>query len=202
MQSWKVRLFVLAAATAAVLSECGCNSVVIENPLASMVDDRIVGSWATPDGKLYAVIKKGDQDSYLSLSSDDLTNNGKGTVFYLAKAGPMLFAESPNGCDQFLFKAPSATDAPKGCWQVSHLVLSADALEYDLFDSNAIVRKSIAGGLREIGLAFGVSTSKGASSTDFDSDVLIEGQPGEVGPFLAAYSSGAVYSQIIKLHRI
>ena len=70
----------------------GCNYVVLENPLPTVQDNRIVGSWATPDGKLYAVIKPGDNSAYQSLSADDITKGASGTIFYLAKAGGTLLA--------------------------------------------------------------------------------------------------------------
>ncbi len=56
MRSRSTRLL-LAVYGVVALFLCGCNYVVLENPLPSVLDNRIVGSWATPDGKLYAVIK-------------------------------------------------------------------------------------------------------------------------------------------------
>jgi len=180
---------------------CGCNYVVLENPLPSVVDNRIVGSWATPDGKLYAVIKPGDNSSYQSLTGDDITKNGSGSTFYLAKAGGTLLAENPSACSAFLFSAPSTDDAPNGCWTITRVVLTDNTLEYDTFDTTLMLRKSVQGELREVSLQFGASVGKGASST-IDTDVLIEGKPEEVAPFLATYSSGLVYTQVVQLHRI
>ncbi|MGB6856865.1 MAG: hypothetical protein WBE03_08275 [Terracidiphilus sp.] len=179
----------------------GCNYVVLENPLPSVLDNRIVGSWATPDGKLYAVIKPGDNSSYVSLTADDITKNGSGSTFYLAKAGGTLLAENPSACSAFLFSAPSADDTPNGCWTITRVVLTDNALEYDTFDTTLMLRKSVGGELRDVSLQFGASVSKGANST-IDTDVLIEGKPEDVTPFLAAYSSGMVYTQVVQLHRI
>jgi hypothetical protein len=180
---------------------CGCNYVVLENPLPSVLDNRIVGSWATPDGKLYAVIKPGDNSSYQSLTADDITKNGNGSTFYLAKAGGTLLAESPSACTAFLFTAPSADDAPNGCWTITRVVLEDNSLEYEMFDTTLMLRKSVGGGLRDVNLQFGASVAKGAGST-IDTDVLIEGKPEEVTPFLATYADGMVYTQVIQLHRI
>ena len=99
-----------------------------ENPLPTVQDNRIVGSWATPDGKLYAVIKPGDNSAYQSLSADDITKGASGTTFYLAKVGGTLLTETPSACNAFLFSAPSATDAPSGCWTITRLVLSGQFL--------------------------------------------------------------------------
>lgn len=183
------------------LTLCGCNYVVLENPLPSVLDQRIVGSWATPDGKLYAVIKPGDNSSYQSLTGDDITANGKGSTFYLAKVGGTLLAESPSGCGAFLFSAPAASDAPNGCWTITRVVLTENTLEYDNFDTTLMLQKSVGGGLRDISLKFGASVDKGADST-IDTDVLIAGKADEVAPFLATYSSGQVYTEVIQLHRI
>jgi hypothetical protein len=191
----------LAAVGLGVLLLSGCDEVVLENPLDSVVDDRIVGSWARADGTLYAVIRKGDGDAYVSLDSDDLKNNKPGSVFYLAKSGTELFAESPADCNNFLFKAPSASDAPKGCWDVNRVVLGADSLEYDTYDASLMMRKSLAGDLRDVGLEFGMSVAKGPTS-DPDTNVLIEGPASEEGSFLARYSSGPVYRGMLQLHRI
>jgi len=190
-----------AAFGTGVLFLTGCNYVVLENPLPSVFDNRIVGSWATPDGKLYAVIKPGDDSSYLSLTGDDITKNGKGSTFYLAKAGGTLLAETPSECNAFLFSPPSADDAPNGCWTITRVVLTDNSLEYDTFDTTLMLRKSVGGGLRDISLQFGASVAKGPSST-IDTDVLIEGKPDEVTPFLATYSNGMVYTEVIQLHRI
>jgi len=179
----------------------GCNYVVLENPLPSVVDNRIVGSWATPDGKLYAVIKPGDNSSYLSLTADDITNNRTGSTFYLAKAGGTMLAETPSGCDAFLFSTPSADDAPKGCWTITRVIVTDNSLEYDTFDTTLMLRKSVQGGLRDASLRFGSSVAKGADSS-MDTDVLIEGKPEDVVPFLASYANGLVYTQVIQLHRI
>jgi hypothetical protein len=179
----------------------GCNYVVLENPLPTVLDNRIVGSWATPDGKLYAVIKRGDDSAYQSLTADDITKNGKGTTFYLASVGGTLLTESPSACNAFLFSSPSAADAPSGCWTITRVVLSDNSLEYDTFDTSLMLHKSVDGGLRDVALQFGASVAKGANST-IDTDVLIEGKPDEVAPFLATYSSGQVYSEVIQLHRI
>jgi hypothetical protein len=191
----------LAAFGAVALLLSGCNYVVLENPLPSVVDNRIVGSWATPDGKLYAVIKPGDNSSYTSLTGDDITKNGNGSIFYLAKAGGTLLAENPSVCTAFLFSAPSADAAPNGCWTITRVLLTDTTLEYDTFDTTLMLRKSVEGGLRDISLQFGASVAKGANST-IDTDVLIQGKPEEVAPFLAAYSSGMVYTEVIQLHRI
>lgn len=179
----------------------GCNYVVLENPLPSVVDNRIVGSWATPDGKLYAVIKPGDNSSYQSLTGDDITKNGSGSTFYLAKVGGTLLAENPSACSAFLFNAPSADDAPNGCWTITRVVLTDNTLEYDTFDTTLMLRKSVQGELRDVSLQFGASVAKGANSS-IDTDVLIEGKQEDVTPFLAAYSSGLVYAQVTQLHRI
>jgi len=184
---------------------CGCNYVVLENPLPTVLDNRIVGSWATPDGKLYAVIKSGDNSSYQSLTADDITNNRTGSTFYLARAGGTLLAENPSACSVFLFSAPAATDAPSGCWTITRVVLSDNSLEYDSFDTTLMLQKSVGGGLRDISLKFGASVSKGSSSdaaSSISTDVLIEGKPEEVAPFLATYASGQVYSGVVLLHRI
>src|ERR1039458_4410749 len=175
----------------------GCNYVVLENPLPTVLDNRIVGSWATPDGKLYAVIKRGDDSAYQSLTADDITKNGKGTTFYLASVGGTLLTESPSACNAFLFSSPSAADAPSGCWTITRVVLSDNSLEYDTFDTSLMLHKSVDGGLRDVALQFGASVAKGANST-IDTDVLIEGKPDEVAPFLATYSSGQVYSEVIQ----
>ncbi len=179
----------------------GCNYVVLENPLPSVVDNRIVGSWATPDGKLYAVIKPGDNSSYQSLTGDDITKNASGSTFYLAKAGSTLLAENPSACSAFLFSAPSTDDAPNGCWTITRVVLTDNTLEYDTFDTTLMLRKSVQGELREVSLQFGASVAKGANSS-IDTDVLIKGKPEEITPFLATYSSGMVYTEVIQLHRI
>jgi hypothetical protein len=200
MRSRSTRLL-LAVYGAGVMFLCGCNYVVLENPLPTVLDNRIVGSWATPDGKLYAVIKPGDNSAYQSLSADDITKGASGTTFYLAKAGGTLLSEIPSACNAFLFSAPSATDAPSGCWTITRVVLSDNSLEYDTFDTTLMLRKSVGGGLRDISLLFGASVAKGADST-VDTDVLIAGKPDEVVPFLATYSSGLVYSQVVQLHRI
>ncbi len=192
-------LWAVYGVIALVLS--GCNYVVLENPLPSVVDNRIVGSWATPDGKLYAVIKPGDDSSYLSLTGSDITSNGKGSTFYLAKAGGTLLAEIPASCTSFLFSAPSTDDAPNGCWTITRVVLTDNSLEYDTFDTTLMLRKSVGGGLRDVSLQFGASIAKGADST-IDTDVLIQGKPEDVTPFLANYSSGMVYTEVIQLHRI
>jgi hypothetical protein len=200
MRSQSTRLL-LAVYGVGVLFLCGCNYVVLENPLPTVQDNRIVGSWATPDGKLYAVIKPGDDSAYQSLSADDITKGASGTTFYLAKAGGTLLTETPSACNAFLFSAPSATDAPSGCWTITRLVLSDNSLEYDTFDTTLMLRKSVGGGLRDASLLFGASVGKGDSST-IDTDVLISGKPDEVAPFLAAYSNGLVYSGTVQLHRI
>ena len=95
----------------------------------------------------------------------------------------------------------SAGDAPNGCWTITRVVLTDNSLEYDTFDTTLMLRKSVGGGLRDISLQFGASVAKGPSST-IDTDVLIEGKPDEVTPFLATYSSGMVYTEVIQLHRI
>jgi hypothetical protein len=200
MRSRSTKLL-LAVFGVSALFMCGCNYVVLENPLPTVQDNRIVGSWATPDGKLYAVIKPGDNSAYQSLSADDITKGASGTTFYLAKAGGTLLTETPSACNAFLFSAPSATDAPSGCWTISRLVLSDNALEYDTFDTTLMLRKSVGGGLRDVSLLFGASVGKGDTST-IDTDVLIAGKPEDVTPFLATYSSGLVYSGIVQLHRI
>jgi archaellum component FlaG (FlaF/FlaG flagellin family) len=195
----------LAVYGAVALFLCGCNYVVLENPLPTVLDNRIVGSWATPDGKLYAVIKSGDNSSYQSLTADDITKNGKGTTFYLANVGRTLLTENPSACSGFLFAAPSATDAPSGCWTITRVVLSDNSLEYDNFDTTLMLQKSVGGGLRDVSLKFGASVSKGASSdaaSSISTDVLIEGKPDEVAPFLATYTSGQVYTGAVLLHRI
>ena len=133
MQMWKRML--LAGTALASLLMSGCNEVVLENPLPSVVDDRIVGSWATPDGKLSMVIRKGEGQGYLQLSADDLKNNKNGSVFYLAQVGTAMFAETEKGCDQFYFKPPAPADAPNGCWDVVHVVLTANSLQEDVYDS-------------------------------------------------------------------
>ena len=195
------RGLLLAMCGVVALFLSGCNYVVLENPLPSVIDNRIVGSWATPDGKLYAVIKPGDNSAYQSLSADDITKGASGTTFYLAKAGGTLLTETPSACNAFLFNAPTATDAPSGCWTITRLVLSDNSLEYDTFDTTLMLRKSVGGGLKDVSLLFGASAGKGADST-VDTDVLIVGKPDEVTPFLATYSSGLVYSGIVQLHRI
>lgn len=200
MRSRSTRLL-MAVYGVGVLFLCGCNYVVLENPLPTVQDNRIVGSWATPDGKLYAVIKPGDNSAYQSLSADDITKGASGTTFYLAKVGGTLLTETPSACNAFLFSAPSATDAPSGCWTITRLVLSDNSLEYDNFDTTLMLRKSVGGGLRDISLQFGASVNKGPDST-IDTDVLIEGKPEEVAPFLATYSNGLVYSGTVQLHRI
>ena len=200
MQLRSTRLL-LAVYGVVALFLCGCNYVVLENPLPTVLDNRIVGSWATPDGKLYAVIKRGDDSAYQSLTADDITKNGKGTTFYLASVGGTLLTESPSACNAFLFSSPSAADAPSGCWTITRVVLSDNSLEYDTFDTSLMLHKSVDGGLRDVALQFGASVAKGANST-IDTDVLIEGKPDEVAPFLATYSSGQVYSEVIQLHRI
>ena len=200
MRSRSTRLL-LAVYGMGVMFLCGCNYVVLENPLPTVLDNRIVGSWATPDGKLYAVIKPGDNSAYQSLSADDITKGASGTTFYLARAGGTLLTESSAACSSFLFSAPSATDAPSGCWTITRIVLSDNSLEYDTFDTTLMLRKSVGGGLRDVSLRFGASVGKGADST-IDTDVLIEGKPDEVAPFLATYSSGLVYSGTVQLHRI
>ena len=204
MQSRSTRLL-LAAYGAVTLFLCGCNYVVLENPLPTVLDNRIVGSWATPDGKLYAVIKRGDDSAYRSLTGDDITNNGKGTTFYLARVGGTLLTENPSACNAFLFSSPSATDAPDGCWTITRVVLTDNTLEYDTLDTTLMLQKSGGGGLRDISLKFGATVSKGASSeaaSSISTDVLIEGKPDEVAPFLATYTSGQVYSEVTLLHRI
>jgi hypothetical protein len=195
------RGLLLAMCGVVALFLSGCNYVVLESPLPSVLDNRIVGSWATPDGKLYAVIKPGDNSAYQSLSADDITKGASGTTFYLAKAGGTLLTETPSACNAFLFNAPTATDAPSGCWTITRLVLSDNSLEYDTFDTTLMLRKSVGGGLKDVSLLFGASAGKGADST-VDTDVLIVGKPDEVTPFLATYSSGLVYSGIVQLHRI
>lgn len=200
MRSRSTRLL-LAGYGAVAFFLTGCNYVVLENPLPTVVDNRIVGSWATPDGKLYAVIKPGDNSSYLSLTGDDITKNGSGSTFYLAKVGGTLLAENSSACSAFLFSAPSADDAPTGCWTITRVVLTDNSLEYDTFDTTLMLRKSVQGELRDVSLQFGASVAKGANTT-IDTDVLIEGKPEEVAPFLATYSSGMVYTEVIKLHRI
>jgi|HubBroStandDraft_5_1064220.scaffolds.fasta_scaffold32017_2 hypothetical protein len=200
MRSRSTRLL-FAGCGMGLLFLSGCNYVVLENPLPTVQDNRIVGSWATPDGKLYAVIKPGDNSAYQSLSADDITKGASGTTFYLAKAGGTLLTETPSACNAFLFNAPTATDAPSGCWTITRLVLSDNSLEYDTFDTTLMLRKSVGGGLKDVSLLFGASAGKGADST-VDTDVLIVGKPDEVTPFLATYSSGLVYSGIVQLHRI
>jgi hypothetical protein len=204
MQSRSTRLL-LAAYGAVTLFLCGCNYVVLENPLPTVLDNRIVGSWATPDGKLYAVIKRGDDSAYQSLTGDDITNNGKGTTFYLARVGGTLLTENPSACNAFLFSSPSAADAPDGCWTITRVVLTDNTLEYDTLDTTLMLQKSVGGGLRDISLKFGATVSKGASSeaaSSISTDVLIQGKPDEVAPFLATYTSGQVYSEVTLLHRI
>jgi hypothetical protein len=200
MRSRSTRLL-FAGCGMGLLFLSGCNYVVLENPLPTVQDNRIVGSWATPDGKLYAVIKPGDNSAYQSLSADDITKGASGTTFYLTKAGGTLLTETPSACNAFLFNAPTATDAPSGCWTITRLVLSDNSLEYDTFDTTLMLRKSVGGGLKDVSLLFGASAGKGADST-VDTDVLIVGKPDEVTPFLATYSSGLVYSGIVQLHRI
>lgn len=200
MRSRSTKLL-LAVYGVGVLFLCGCNYLVLENPLPTVQDNRIVGSWATADGKLYAVIKPGDDSAYQSLSADDITKGASGTTFYLTKAGGTLLTETPAACNAFLFSAPSATDAPSGCWTITRLVLSDNSLEYDTFDTTLMLRKSVGGGLRDASLLFGASVGKGADST-LDTDVLIAGKPEDVVPFLATYSNGLVYSGTVQLHRI
>jgi len=195
------RSLLLAMCGVVALFLSGCNYVVLENPLPSVIDNRVVGSWATPDGKLYAVIKPGDNSAYQSLSADDITKGASGTTFYLAKAGGTLLTENPADCNSFLFSAPSATDAPSGCWTITRIVLTDNSLEYDTFDTTLMLRKSVGGGLRDASLQFGASVGKGPDST-IDTDVLVVGKPDDVVPFLATYSNGLVYSQTTLLHRI
>jgi len=175
MRSRSTRLL-FAGCGMGLLFLSGCNYVVLENPLPTVQDNRIVGSWATPDGKLYAVIKPGDNSAYQSLSADDITKGASGTTFYLAKAGGTLLTETPSACNAFLFNAPTATDAPSGCWTITRLVLSDNSLEYDTFDTTLMLRKSVGGGLKDVSLLFGASAGKGADST-VDTDVLIVGKP-------------------------
>jgi len=195
------RKVLLAVATVGVLCLCGCagDQFVLEHPLPFVVDDRIVGSWAEQDGKLSEVIRRGDGQSYVALSSDDVVKNGKGSVFYLARAGDALFAEGEQSCDQFYFHPP-ATD--KTCWFIVKLNLSGDSLAYQFFDTRLIVRASLAGQIKDVSLMYGVSAEKGTNS-NFSADVLIEGMPSEVAPFLAKYAAGAVYgATVVQMHRI
>lgn len=201
MKVWK-RVLLAGTALGSLLVLCGCDNVVLENPLDSMVDDRIVGSWAKPDGTLYSVIRKGDGGSYVSLDPDDLKNNKPGSVFYLAKAGTTLFAESQADCTQFWFKAPLAKDSPKGCWTVNRVVLGDNFLEYDTFSATQLESRSKGGEIPEIGMEFGIHVEKGANKGDVDTDALILGLPNEMGTFLGSYSMGQVYSDVTQLHRI
>lgn len=194
MQSWPKKL-VLAATAAAALALCGCNEVVLANPLPHIVDDRIVGKWATPNGRLSDVITKGEGDAYIMRSADEIAKNKPGTVFYLARAGSLLFAEMKVACDEFSFATPLPSEAPKGCWEPVRISLTAQSLDVDMFDSEKMMRKSLASDLGPVNFVIGVSISGHGATRSIWSDVLIKGTSDHIAEFLGSYGTGAVYTE-------
>src|ERR1700733_5438200 len=123
---WLALSSVLAAL---LLLTIGCDDVVLSNPLPSVVDDRLVGSWARPDGMLAFLIKRGEGNAYQMLNSEELKGNGTPPTYFLVRTGGMLFAEGSVRCDGYAFKTPEPRETPNGCWTISRFVLADDTLE-------------------------------------------------------------------------
>ncbi|MEI9967587.1 MAG: hypothetical protein WDM87_02790 [Terracidiphilus sp.] len=133
MQSRNARLL-LAAYGVVALFLCGCNYVVLENPLPTVQDNRIVGSWATPDGKLYAVIKPGDNSAYQSLSADDITKGASGRLsIWLRQVN--LADGNPVGLQRFPLQRTFGHRCAE--WLLDDYAAGAirQFLEYDTFDT-------------------------------------------------------------------
>lgn len=193
------------AALAMTLCLCGCDSVLLENPLPAITDDHLVGSWATPDGKLAFVIRRGEGQSYEVLTSDQLTQGKAGSFAYLARAGNQLVLESRADCDGHLYSAPSKDESPDGCWEAEPIVaLSGDSLVLSSYDADKLVQRSQIGMLKNVELRIGISMSDAGDHIDRSQDVLIMGKSDQIATFLAGFSTVIMTDpdKDVHLHRI
>jgi hypothetical protein len=199
MQSRVTRLILLLLAALSLLLPTGCDDLVLEWPLPTVVDNRIVGKWAEADGTAAEIVTRVGDGEYESLKLGVLWNRQEPKSFYLTSAGGMLFGESQVDCKGFFFVAPSESEAPKGCWVVFRVVLTGDTLEYSKFDTMKIIQGSVAGTLTYTPLRYGGSAPIGDKPI---SDVLLAGSVDNIASFLASYGKGAVYRYTSKMHRI
>ncbi|MGB6132232.1 MAG: hypothetical protein WBG54_10645 [Acidobacteriaceae bacterium] len=196
---------VSVAALAMTLYLCGCDSVLLENPLPAITNDHLVGSWATPDGKLAFVIRRGEGQSYEVLTSDELTQGKPGSFVYLARAGNQLVLENHADCDGHLYSAPAKDESPDGCWGAEPIVsFSADSLVLSSYDADKLVQRSQIGMLKNIELRIGMSMLDAGDHIDRSQDVLIMGNADQIATFLAGFSTVIMTDpdKDIHLHRI
>lgn len=172
----------------------GCSDVYLSNPLNVVQNDAVVGRWLDDKGKLAIVIERGSGNAYNSWSGDDFKQGKAPNQFYVSDVGGMLFTEQQANCTGHKFEAPGDTEAPKGCWAITRIVVSGSTINYFELDAMSLVRQSIAGAL-EVANSYGVVSSK--SSSQNSAQIILRGSTGELTAFLArhklSYSSPTTY---------
>jgi hypothetical protein len=188
-----------AALLLAVLATSGCDAVLTSAKLPEIQEDRVLGQWkdlgtngSKPDPD--PVFIRFINGEYRVGSAEEFAKENA-TPFTLARAGSVLIAQSPNKgqCDEF------GGEKGRPCWNLYRLDLLGDKMNWYDFDTDRLVKDSVAGTLNVVHSLHRQRKQNGT----FDNAILISADAPELVAFLESYvKRSGVFKLTGRLQRV